>query len=64
MLRQKELDGHVIATNESHGVEEFAERALDIVGLDSREYVQVDKRFLSPSNVNYIQRDYLKAWGA
>jgi len=61
MLQQKEPDDYVIATNESHSVKEFAEKAFDTVGLDSQEYVKVDKRFLRPLDVNFLQGDYSKA---
>ena len=61
ILQQKEPDDYVIATNEAHSVREFAEKAFDIVGLDWHEYVKVDKRFLRPLDVNYLQGDYAKA---
>ena len=61
MLQQKEPDDYVIATNESHSVKEFAEKAFGIVGLDWQEYVKVDKRFLRPLDVNFLQGDYSKA---
>ncbi|MDD2665842.1 MAG: GDP-mannose 4,6-dehydratase [Methanocellales archaeon] len=61
MLQQKEPDDYVIATNESHSVREFAERAFDIVGLDWQEYTKLDKRFLRPIDVNFLQGDYSKA---
>ena len=61
MLQQKEPDDYVIATSESHSVKEFAEKAFDVVGLDWQEYVKVDKRFLRPLDVNFLQGDYSKA---
>ena len=61
MLQQDEPDDYVIATNESHSVQEFAEKAFDIVGLDWQKYVKVDKRFMRPLDVNYLQGDYSKA---
>lgn len=61
MLQQKEPDDYVIATNETHSVREFAERAFEIVGLDWQDYVKVDKRFMRPLDVNYLQGDYSKA---
>ena len=61
MLQQEEPDDYVIATNESHSVREFAEKAFDVVGLDWQEYVKVDKRFLRPLDVNFLQGDYSKA---
>lgn len=61
ILQQKEPDDYVIATNESHSVREFAEKAFDVVGLDWQEYAKGDKRFLRPLEVNYLQGDYSKA---
>ena len=61
MLQQKEPDDYVIATDESHSVREFVERAFGVVGLDWQEYVEVDKRFLRPLDVNFLQGDYSKA---
>lgn len=61
ILQQKEPDDYVIATNESHSVREFAERAFDVVGLDWQDYIKVDKRFFRPLDVNFLQGDYSKA---
>ena len=61
MLQQKNPDDYVIATNETHSVKEFAERAFDIADLDWQEYVTVDKRFLRPLDVDLLQGDYSKA---
>ena len=61
MLQQKEPDDYVIATNEAHNVKEFTEKAFDVVGVDWQEYVKVDKRFLRPLDVNFLQGNYSKA---
>jgi len=61
MLQQKEPDDYVIATNETHSVREFAEKAFDIAGLDWQEYVKCDKRFLRPLDVEFLHGDYSKA---
>jgi GDPmannose 4,6-dehydratase len=61
ILQQKEPDDYVIATNESHSIRKLLEKAFDIVGLDWQEYVKVDKRFLRPIDVEFLQGDYSKA---
>lgn len=61
MLQQLEPDDYVIATGETHSVREFSERAFDIVGLNWRDYVKVDKRFIRPLDVNRLSGDYTKA---
>jgi GDPmannose 4,6-dehydratase len=43
MLQQDEPADYVIATGVSHGVEELVEAAFSHVGLDWREYVQIDQ---------------------
>lgn len=68
ILQQKEPDDYVIATNEVHSVKEFAEKAFNVAGLDWQEYVKVDKRFLRPLDINFLQGDHSKAkrklgWG-
>lgn len=61
MLQQDEPDDYVVATNESHTVMEFAEKAFNLVGLDWQKYVKVDRRFLRPLDVNFLQGDFSKA---
>jgi GDPmannose 4,6-dehydratase len=61
MLQQDEPNDYVIATNEAHSVQEFVEKAFDIVGLDWQKYVKIDERFLRPLDVNFLQGDYSKA---
>ena len=43
MLRQDEPDDYVIASGESHTVEELVTHAFEHVGLDWREYVHIDE---------------------
>lgn len=61
MLQQSEPDDYVIATGEAHSVREFAEKAFAIVGLNWNDYVKVDKRFLRPIDVSYLQGDCSKS---
>jgi GDPmannose 4,6-dehydratase len=61
MLQQDKPDDYVIATNEAHSVEEFAQKAFTIAELDWEKYIKVDKRFLRPLDVNFLQGDYSKA---
>src|ERR671930_105904 len=43
MLQQDEPDDYVIASGESHTVEELVTHAFEHVGLDWREYVHIDE---------------------
>jgi len=61
MLQQDKPDDYVIATGEAHSVREFAEKSFNIAGLDWQKYVKVDKRFLRPLDVNFLQGDAAKA---
>lgn len=62
MLQQDQPDDYVIATGESHSVQEFCEVAFDHVGLDWEKYVEVnDPRYLRPAEVDYLLGDPSKA---
>jgi GDPmannose 4,6-dehydratase len=61
MLQRDEPDDYVIATNEAHSVREFAEKAFNLVGLDYKDYVKVDKKYFRPLDVSFLQGDYAKA---
>lgn len=61
MLQQEEPGDYVIATNETHSVKEFAEKAFDAAGLDWQDHVKTEKRFSRPLDVELLQGDYSKA---
>ncbi|NAT10273.1 GDP-mannose 4,6-dehydratase [ANME-1 cluster archaeon AG-394-G06] len=61
MLQQKEADDYVIATGESHSVRDFVELAFSAVGLDRRDYVKMDERFMRPADVPELRGDASKA---
>jgi len=61
MLQQDTPDDFVIGTGESHSVREFAEAAFARAGLDWREYVALDPRYLRPAEVDEVRADPAKA---
>jgi len=61
MLQQAEPDDFVIATGETHSVREFAEIAFSCVGLDYRDFVVVDQRFIRPAEVDLLVGNPAKA---
>lgn len=61
ILQQEEPDDFVIATGEAHSVREFCEIAFGRVGLDYREHVTVDERFMRPADVDVLLGDASKA---
>ena len=63
MLQQETPDDYVIATGKTHSVEEFLIKALRYVGLEGEigEYVDYDKKFERPSEVDLLVGDPTKA---
>ncbi|MBX3732128.1 MAG: GDP-mannose 4,6-dehydratase [Verrucomicrobiae bacterium] len=61
MLQQPSGDDYVIATQETHSIEECLEVAFGAVGLQWRDHVDVDPRFLRPAEVDLLIGDPTKA---
>ena len=61
MLQKPEPDEYVIATNETHSVEEFVEKSFGYVGLDWKDYVVIDKLFYRPAEIHLLQGDFTKS---
>ncbi len=61
MLQHHEPDDYVIATGESHTVEEFVDLAFNIVGLNWKDYVKIDPKYFRPNEVDSLCGDYSKA---
>jgi GDPmannose 4,6-dehydratase len=61
MLQREEPDDYVVGTGVPHSVRDFAELAFDAVGLDYRDHVTTDERFLRPAEVDHLLADASKA---
>ncbi|HVW04582.1 MAG TPA: GDP-mannose 4,6-dehydratase [Vicinamibacterales bacterium] len=61
MLQQDEADDYVIATGESHSVQELVEVAFAHAGLDWHAHVKQDPAFLRPAEVDHLIGDASKA---
>ena len=61
MLQQETPDDYVLATNETHTVQEFCEVAFAHVGLDWKEFVKFDARYERPAEVELLIGDPAKA---
>jgi len=61
MLQQDQPDDYVIGTGKTHSVREFVEKAFAYVGLDWKQYVEVDARYFRPTEVEFLQADASKA---
>jgi GDPmannose 4,6-dehydratase len=61
MLQQDEPDDYVIATGETHSVQEFVEEAFGYADLDWRRHVVQDPKFYRPAEVDLLVGDASKA---
>jgi GDPmannose 4,6-dehydratase len=61
MLQQDEPVDVVVGTGESHTVREFLAEAFDYVGLDWEQHVELDDRYLRPTEIDKLQADPSKA---
>lgn len=61
MLQQDRPDDYVIATNETHTVQEFVELAFERADLDWKKYVKIDEKFMRPAEVDLLIGNPAKA---
>jgi GDPmannose 4,6-dehydratase len=61
MLQQKQSGDYVVATGVGATVRDFAQAAFEHVGLNYKDYVEVDKRYVRPTEVDALIGDPSKA---
>lgn len=63
MLQQDNPDDYVIATGETHSIQEFVEEAFRVVGIDDwRVHIESNNpKFMRPAEVDSLIGDYAKA---
>lgn len=61
MLQQDKPEDFVISTGETHTVQELVEIAFGHVGLNWRDYVVIDPKFVRPAEVDLLLGDCSKA---
>jgi GDPmannose 4,6-dehydratase len=61
MLQQDKPDDYVIATGESFSVRDCLDVAFSTLGLDWQKYVELDPRYLRPTEVDHLRGDPRKA---
>jgi GDPmannose 4,6-dehydratase len=61
MLQQDRPEDFVIATGETHSVQEFCELAFGHVGLAWQDHVRQDEQFMRPAEVDLLIGDAAKA---
>ncbi len=61
MLQQEQADDFVVATGEAWSVREFLEEAASHIGIDWKKHVELDPRYLRPTEVDFLLGDSSKA---
>jgi GDPmannose 4,6-dehydratase len=61
MLQKDSPSDYVVATNETHSIQEFIDEAFKVAKLDQKNHIELDKDMLRPSDVILLQGDYSKA---
>jgi GDPmannose 4,6-dehydratase len=61
MVQQDAPDDYVVATGETHSVQEFLERVFSKLELNWEEHVAVDPRYFRPTEVDLLVGDASKA---
>jgi len=64
MLQQPMGDDYVVATGHMISVRQFCELAFGHVGLDYRDFVEIDPRYFRPAEVDQLLGDASKARNA
>ena len=61
ILQQDKPDDYVIGTGKKHSVQDFADKAFTHVGLNYKDYVVINKKFIRPAEVDKLLANYSKA---
>tara|TARA_Y100000590_G_scaffold463945_1_gene632074 strand:- start:17780 stop:18436 length:657 start_codon:yes stop_codon:yes gene_type:complete len=61
MLQQKNPDDFVIGTGQSNSIEEFANLAFSHVGLNYKDFIEIDPSLIRPAEVDTLIANYNKA---
>ena len=61
MLNQRKPIDYVISTGKQYSVRDFAKLAFELVDLDYKKYIKIEKKFYRPSEVESLLGDCKKA---
>jgi len=61
MMQVDKADDFVVATGETHTIQELCEEAFNYVGLNWKDHVTIDKRFVRPTETGPLVGDASKA---
>ena len=54
IIQQDKPDDYVVGTGTTHTVEEFLKKAFEVLDLNYKKYLLVDKNLFRPSEVNIL----------
>jgi len=54
IMQLKKPDVFIVATGKAHSVKDFAEKCFKYVGLSSKKYLKINKKFLRPSKTSIL----------
>ncbi|MDO8341284.1 MAG: GDP-mannose 4,6-dehydratase [Candidatus Woesebacteria bacterium] len=61
MMQADEPDDFVVATGETHTIQELCEEAFSYVNLNWKDHITIDKRFVRPTETGPLVGDFSKA---
>lgn len=61
MLQRSEPDDYVVATGKNYSVREFLDKVFSRLGLEWKNYVEIDPRYFRPTEVDLLLGDASKA---
>ena len=61
IMQLEEPDDFIVCTGETHSIEELLETAFELVGLDPKDHVVIDKGLFRPAKTDRLVGDYSKA---
>ncbi|MDB2685878.1 GDP-mannose 4,6-dehydratase [Mariniblastus sp.] len=61
MLQAEQAEDFVFATGKPHSIRQFLDFSFGYLDLDWNDYVEIDPRYLRPTEVNLLKGDYSKA---
>jgi GDPmannose 4,6-dehydratase len=61
MLQQETPGDYVVATGEAHSVREFLDATAALLDMDWKDYVELDPRYVRPTEVDYLLGDASRA---
>lgn len=60
IMQQSKPSEYVVATGDAHSIKEALEYCFNLVGLDWKKFVKIDKKYFRPNEVPYLKGDARK----